>query len=329
LPSQPDRTAASPKAAVHPALLSSGPSARGPRGTAVRIRQNAVLYAFVAPASVFLLALLVYPIAFNIVTSFQSLTTSTLLSGEAPWVGVDNYASVLADESFLTAVVNSVVFTGASVVGHLLLGTVLALYFWRRFRGNGPMRSMFLIAYAIPIVVAAQVFRWLFDGQSGFISFLVEQVPSVEGPIYWLSDPALAMIAVIGVNLWIGTPFTMTAVTSALANIPVELHEAARIDGANSWQGFRFVTWPLIRPTVLAVTILGVIFTFKMFDLIWIMTRSGPANTTDILPTLAYRLVFVQFEFGRGAAILNLVFLVLFALSIAYLVAARREESAE
>jgi multiple sugar transport system permease protein len=286
-------------------------------------------YLFVVPAAVYLSALLVYPIAFNVVTSFQSLTTSNLMSGDAPWVGLDNYAAALGDPLFAKAVFNSVVFTATSVAGHLLLGLAFALYFWRPFPGSRTMRSLFLIAYAIPIVVVAQVFRWLLDGQSGLINALVEQVPGVVGPVYWLSDPSLALPAVICVNLWIGMPFTMTAVTGALATIPVELHEAAAIDGATRWRDFRHITWPLIRPTVLAVAILGVIFTFKLFDLIWVMTRGGPVNSTDVLPTIAYRLVFTQFEFGKGAAILNLVFLVLLVLSISYLAALRREEPAQ
>ena len=293
-----------------------------------RLRRSVSAYLFVAPAALYLGGLLAYPIVFNVLTSFQNLTTATLAHGGAPWVGLANYAAAIADPLFLTAVMNSVVFTAASVALHLVVGLGLALFFQRGFPGSRSMRSLFLVSYAIPVVAAAEVFRWLLDGQSGLVNYLLSSVHALSGPVYWLADPSLAMPSVIAVNAWLGMPFTMVALTAGLAGIPRELHEAAEIDGAGPWQRFRRITWPLLRPSFLAVTVLGVIFTFKLFDLIWITTQGGPANATDVLPTIAYRLVFTEFQFGKGAAILNIVFLALFALSVAYVLILRRGEDA-
>jgi multiple sugar transport system permease protein len=147
-----------------------------------------------------------------------------------------------------------------------------------------------------------------------------------DQPQYWLSDTKLALGAVIAVQLWLGIPFTMVNLLAGLSAIPAELHEAAELDGANAWRRFWDITWPLLRPTVAAATILSLIFAFKNFDLIWIATKGGPGNATTTLPTLAYQTAFEQFLFGRGAAILNLIFLACFVLALAYIVSLRREE---
>jgi multiple sugar transport system permease protein len=192
------------------------------------------------------------------------------------------------------------------------------------------MRSLYLIGYAIPVVVSAEVFRWMLDGRTGFVNWLLQSLhlQDPHRPVYWLADTSTALPALIGVQVWLGVPFTMIALTAGLTVIPADLYEAARIDGAGAWHRFRYVTWPHLRPTFFTVTILTVIFCFKSFDLVWIGTQGGPAGASEVLPTLAYRLVFQQFQFGQGAAVLNLVFLVLLILSGVYLYALHREERA-
>jgi multiple sugar transport system permease protein len=144
----------------------------------------------------------------------------------------------------------------------------------------------------------------------------------------WLEDPKKALGAVILINVWLGIPFNMIVILAGLRTLPAEIYEAASLDGAGPFARFRHITVPLLRPTMLAVGILGTIFTFKMFDVVWITTRGGPANATDLLPTVAYSEVFDQFLFGPGAAILNVMFVMLFLLSLLYLLALRREERA-
>jgi multiple sugar transport system permease protein len=177
----------------------------------------------------------------------------------------------------------------------------------------------------VPIVVSTQVFKWLLDGR-GAVNWLLQALGLQSSPEYWLSDTRTALIALIAVQLWLGVPFTMVNLLAGLSAIPAELHEAAAIDGANAWRRFWDITWPLLRPTALAATILSLIFAFKNFDLIWIATKGGPGTATTTLPTLAYQTAFTEFQFGPGAAILNVIFAACFVLALGYIVSLRREE---
>jgi multiple sugar transport system permease protein len=287
-----------------------------------------VPYLFVLPAILYLGVLLAYPVVVNVVTSFQQLTAINLLSGDAPWVGLANYRAAWHDPLAVSAAVHSVGYTAVAVTVQMTLALGLALLYSKAFPGARPLRSLYLIGYAIPVVVSAQVFRWMLDGRTGFVNWLFQtlHLQDPANPVYWLADTTTALPALIAVQVWLGVPFTMIALTAGLMTIPADLYEAARIDGAGAFARFRYVTWPHLRPTFLTVTILTVIFCFKSFDLVWIGTQGGPAGASEVLPTLAYRLVFQQFRFGEGAAVLNVVFLVLLVLSTVYLYALQREE---
>jgi multiple sugar transport system permease protein len=276
----------------------------------------------------FLGALLAYPMVVNVLTSFRQLTAINLLTGDAEWVGWRNYRSMLDTPATVSAAAHSVEFTAATVVIQMSLALGLALLYAQGFPGARPLRSLYLIGYAIPVVVSAQVFRWMLDGRTGFVNWVLQLVglQDASTPLYWLADTDTALPALVGIQVWLGVPFTMIALTAGLMVIPDELYEAAKIDGAGAFQRFRYVTWPHLRPTFFTVTILTVIFCFKSFDLVWIASQGGPAGASEVLPTLAYRMVFEQFQFGEGAAILNTVFLVLLALSALYLYAVHREE---
>jgi multiple sugar transport system permease protein len=298
---------------------------RPARAWARRIARAAMPYLFVAPVVAFLGALLVYPVVLNVVMSFQDRSLGNLVSGPAHWVGTSNYTAILRDPALRTAALHSVVYTAGSVAIQFVVALVLALFYSRRFPGARAMRSLFLVTYAIPIVVSAQVWKWLLDGR-GLINWALDGVGLQSQPDYWLSDTRLALPALIVVQVWLGIPFTMVNLLSGLTAIPQELHDAAAIDGANAWRRFWDVTWPLLRPTALAATILSVIFAFKNFDLIWIATKGGPGSSTETLPTLAYRTAFEEFLFGKGAAILDVIFAACFVLALGYILALRREE---
>jgi multiple sugar transport system permease protein len=275
-------------------------------------------YLFVLPAVAFLGALLVYPVVLNVLMSFQDVSAGNLLGG-AEWIGFENYRAAFADEVFVDAAWHSVTYAAVSVVVQLVAGTGLALFYAQSFPGARALRSLYMIAYAIPVVVSAELFRWLLDGRSGFVNWALG-----TRDVFWLADTSLALPAVIGIQVWLGVPFVMVSLTAGLVAIPREFGEAALIDGASAWQRFRWVTWPLLRPVVAATAVLSTIFTLKSFDLVWIATQGGPAGASEILPTLAYRLVFTSFLFGKGAAIMNVIFFVLFVLSLLYLRTDRR-----
>lgn len=286
-----------------------------------------VNYTFVLPAALFLMVFVAYPVVFNIRISFQDLRAINLLSGDAPFVGLDNYRSILANDVFIKSIGNTLIFTFGSIVFQLSIGLALALFYNLRFPGAQIMRGLYLIAWTIPIIVVGAVFRWMLDGQFGLFNYLLRSAGIVAGPIFWLSDQNLALGAVIFINIWLGIPFNMALLLAGLQGIPGELYEAAEIDGASRSSKFWHITLPLLRPALLAVLLLGLIYTFKVFDLIWVTTSGGPVNATHVISTLAYRTVFQQFSFGPGAAMLNLLFLVLFIISLFYLWNLRREEA--
>ena len=284
-----------------------------------------VNYTFVLPLALFLGAFIAYPVFFNITISFQDLRAINLLSGDAPFVGFDNYRAVLANPVFLQAIRNTLVFTAGSIIFQLTIGLALALFYNLNFPGSKIMRGLYLIAWTIPIIVVGAIFRWMFEGQVGIFNWLLGSFGVIDGPVFWLANRDLALGAVIFINIWLGIPFNMTLLLAGLQGIPNELYEAAEIDGASNPSKFWYITLPLLRPALLAVLLLGLIYTFRAFDLVWVTTSGGPVNATHLISTFAYRAVFQQFSFGPGAAMLNLLFLVLFGISLLYLWNLRRE----
>lgn len=283
-------------------------------------------YSFVLPAAIFLLFFIAYPVFFNIRISFQDLKAINLLSGDAPWVGLANYRKVLANPVFLQAARNTLVFTSGSIVFQLLFGLGLALFYNIEFPGNKIMRGLYLIAWTIPIIVVTSIFRWLLDGQAGVVNWLLLSLGLISEKISWLSNIDLALPALIFINVWLGIPFNMALLLAGLQGIPKELYEAASIDGASRVSKLRFITLPMLRPALIAVFLLGLIYTFKVFDLVWATTQGGPFNATHLVSTVAFRAIFSQFLFGEGAAMLNLLFIVLFGISLLYLWNLQNEE---
>ena len=183
------------------------PPRSGPRGS--RCWRALVPYLFVLPAVLFLSALLAYPLVLNLVMSFQDRTASNLLEGSAPWVGWDNYRTAFDDPQFAAAARHSVVFAVSSVALQLCVGLALALFYFRRFPGAATMRALYLIGYAVPVVITAQVYRWLLDGRTGFVNWLLSLFGLQHEPVYWLTDVDLALPALIVVQVWLGVPYTM------------------------------------------------------------------------------------------------------------------------
>jgi len=307
------------RAEVRPAQPSQRASKR-------RVTARWVHYSFVLPAALFLLVFIAYPVLFNLRMSFQDVRAANLLNGGAAWVGLDNYRTILANPVFQQAVRNTLLFTGGSVVFQLSLGLLLALFYNLTFPGSRVMRGLYLIAWTIPVIVVAAIFRWLFDGQVGVINYWLQNLSLIDDNVFWFSDPNVALGAIVFINIWLGIPFNMALLLAGLQGIPKEFYEAAEIDGASVPQRFAFITFPLLRPALFAVLLLGLIYTFKVFDVVWATTQGGPFNTTHLVATLAFRTIFGQFQFGTGAAMLNLLFVVLFAVSLLYLWTLRNEE---
>ncbi|NYI42473.1 multiple sugar transport system permease protein [Demequina lutea] len=284
--------------------------------------------AFLAPAVVYVLAYFAYPAIQNVIMSFQDYSATTFFTGEAPWVGLQNYRDVFGSPIFGTTVLNTLLFTAGSIVGQFVIGLLLAIFFSRRFPLNSVLRALLLLPWLIPLISSSSIWRWMLDPESGVINYVLLQLHMISTPIPWLTSPSLALLAVVIVNVWLGIPFNVTILYGGIKEVPSELYEAAALDGATGVRAFRYITWPLLRPVVTIVLVLGVIYTLKVFDIIIGLTGGGPANSTQTLATNSYQLSFGQFLFGQGAAVSNILIVFSMLFAALYLFRTRRQADA-
>ena len=290
-----------------------------------RRREEVYKVLFVVPAALTIVALFGYPVVKNLTMSFQEYTLRTFFTGKAPWVGLENYVTVVTDDVFSQALVNTALFTIGSIIGQFVIGMLLALFFHKNFPLNGVLRALFLLPWLIPLIVGSAAWRSLLEQDSGIINVTLENLGIIDTPIPWLTSPDVALIAVIIVNIWIGIPFNVTLLYSGLQDIPEELYEAGSLDGATGWKAFWHITWPNLRPVVSVLLMLGVIYTLKVLDIILGLTQGGPANATQTIATQSYQRSFVEFKFGQGAALSNILILISLVFAVVYLRATRRQ----
>lgn len=291
-----------------------------------RLWEAVAQWMFVVPAGTYLLLFFGYPIVKNVVMSFQQYTTTTFYTGAAPIVGLRNYTEILSSDLFSKALLTTVLFTAGSIAGQFVLGLALALFFHRRFPLGGLLRSLLLLPWLLPPVVSGTTWKWMFDTDTGVVNDALRNLHLVSSGIPWLTGTSQALMSVILVNIWVGVPFNTTILYAGLQDIPANLYEAAKLDGAGPVALFRHVTWPLLRPVVNVVLVLGVVYTVKALDIILVVTGGGPANATETLATQSYELSFQQFEFGRGAAMSNVLVAISLTFAFVYLRAHRRAQ---
>jgi multiple sugar transport system permease protein len=272
--------------------------------------------AFVAPAALALAALALYP---SLWVLWLSLQRRVPIFGIAHFVGLDHYAFLATDPRFWNAVRVTLVFTGASVALELALGLAVALTLQRQRAGRRLALSLLLLAWALPAVVTARLFEWLYHPAAGLVNLLLGQ------PLNWLGDPGLALPGLIAADVWRTMPFVALLCYARLLTIPAEVWEAARVDGAGPLATLRFVTLPLLRSILLVALLFRTLDALRAFDLMFVLTGGGPAGTTETLTVYAYRSLFQTLQLGFGAAIGVVIFALVMAVAAAYLRALRRE----
>jgi multiple sugar transport system permease protein len=266
--------------------------------------------AFLVPAVLYVLFAFVIPIVYNLILSFEQTSPATVSSLFAPFAGIQNYKLTLQQATTQSAIVRTFSFTVLSLLFQFLIGFSLALLFNLRFPLRRFARSLILVPWLLPLLVTGTIFKFLFQLQGGAVNQILVDVHLIHQPIGYLLSPGWAYVTVLITNIWIGVPFFTVLLYSALQDVPTELLEAARIDGAGPWQRLTRVTLPIIRPVIEVVFVLGFVFTVKVFDVVIGLTQGGPANSTQLIATWAYNLTFQDFEFGQGAA-LNTVLLLI------------------
>ena len=288
-------------------------------------RRSPLLYVFLCVPLAYLVALIGFPIAYNLVMSLQEVNLGNIDTLARPFLGLDNYLAAINDPTFRKVFVNTVVFAIANVVGQVGIGGLVAICFARNFAGAHYFRGLLLAAWLLPGLVVGTVWKWLFASQFGVINYVLSRLGLISEPVHWLSDPSKSMTALNICHIWFGMPFSMILIAAALTNISNDLYEAAALDGAGPFARFRYVTLPAISPALLAVACLVTISSLRSFDVIFAMTHGGPLDSTNVLPLLSYTASFEDFDFGRGAAIGMFAFVVVFLVALVYVRTVSRE----
>lgn len=289
------------------------------------IKEKRAGYVFVLPAILFLLLLVLYPLTYNITMSFRDVTLKTF-NAEQEFVGLKNYVDVLAMPVVRKAIFNTLFFTVVSLIFQFVIGFALVLLFAKKYGLSELSRGLLMVCWLIPVLVFATIWKWIFAGDtSGILNYILIQLHVIETPIRWLTTTNGAMTALIIANIWRGVPFNMLLLATGLTTLPMDVFEAAAIDGASKCQRFFRITIPLLKSTIISVITLGFINTFKVFDLIYVMTKGGPLDSTQILSTVSYKMSFSNFEFGQGAAVANIMLVLMLIVGFFHLKITDRE----
>jgi multiple sugar transport system permease protein len=274
------------------------------------------------PTIILLTLFIAYPFVKGIWISLTSASVGQV--GE--FVLFKNFVKIWHDSIFQRAAYNTFVYTAIATVAKLALGMWLAILLNRHFRGKRLVRAAMLLPFIVPTVLSTFAWKWMFDPTFSVLNWTLYQLGLIQVRIGWLTDPTLALLSVIAVNVWRGMPFYAISLLAGLQTVNPELHEAAAIDGATAWQRFWRITWPLLLPVTMVVTLFSVIQTFADFQLVYVLTGGGPANSTHLFATYAYQIGIITGLLGEGAAASLAMFPLLFVIVVIQLWYIRRVE---
>ncbi len=257
-------------------------------------------YLLILPGVLVVGLILIYPLFKGIISSFYYQPP---LAKTKAFIGLANYIKLFSDQIFIKSFSNSIVWTFTIVAAEYVIGLITALLFHEEFPGRNIYRSLILIPWVMPTIAAALTWKWIYEEQYGVLNHIFRSLGLISSNIAWLGSTKLAFPAVIIVAIWKGIPFVAVVLLAGLQNISSELYESASIEGANSWQRFWYITLPNLRGVSLITILLSCIWTFNQFDLVYIMTKGGPANSTQIIPVYTYLNAFNFFELNYATAI--------------------------
>jgi len=279
-----------------------------------------MLRLFLAPAMLAIAVMLYYPM---VGTFIESLFSTSFINPDPEFVGLANYAKVVGSKDFAAVLPNSVIWALAVVTLQNVIGFAAATLLNQGLPFQGTLRALVLMPFILPGVVTAILWRFMYDPQLGLLNSLLIRAGLLEENAAWLADPDTALAAVIVAAIWKGFPFSMLIYLAALQNVERSQIEAATLDGAGPWRRLVDVTLPAIREVILVNVVLTFILTFNYFDIVWVMTRGGPQNATQIFPTQLFETGFGQFRFGEAASYGVISILVLAAFVAVYVALSR------
>lgn len=278
-------------------------------------RRTRFAWLLAAPVLLYILVILLVPCLWGVFISFGERKVGQPME----FNGLGNYISLMKDKEFWNALWATVKFTTSAVVLKVVIGTGMALLLNMKLKGRSFFRSVLMLPWTLPILIATLTWKWLLSDVGGIFSYWLSQMGVVDRGFSFLSSSSMAMFAVVLVNVWKGAPFIGTSVLSGLQTIPQELYEAAEIDGAGTIAKFIHITLPLVKPTLMLSTVLTTIWTLNNFEGVWLLTGGGPAGSTQVLPIYTYLTAMSDNNLGRAMAvsILSMPILILLINSVA------------
>jgi multiple sugar transport system permease protein len=265
----------------------------------LKVNRTWLAWWFMLPAAAFLILFLAYPLGLGVWISF----TDARIGRTGSFIGFENYEWLWDDSVFWLSVFNTLLYTGVASAIKFAVGLYLAILLNEHLPFKAMLRAVVLIPFIVPTVLSAIAFWWLFDSQFSIISWSLRKIGLISSNIDFLGDVWNARWSVIFANIWRGVPFVAITLLAGLQTVSPSLYEAATIDGATRWQMFRYITYPLLTPIIAVVMTFSVLFTFTDFQLIWVLTRGGPVNATQLMATLSYQRAILGGQLGEGAAI--------------------------
>jgi len=262
-------------------------------------RRNLFPYLLNIPMLLYMCCVLLYALIWGIYLSF----TDKRIGAEATWIGLDNYIKLLQSPQYLNSITVTLKFTVCAIAGKLTFGTIMALTLNKEFKGKNLVRALLLLPWTIPMIVVALNWRWIFAGAGGVLNYMLRTTGLIERNLNWLGVPALAFLCILISDIWRGTPFFGNSILARLQTIPKVYYEASRIDGANAFQQFIYITLPNIKNTLLVTTLVSTIWTLNAFGFIWNLTAGGPNHTTELMSVFSYLTAMSNRMLGRGLAV--------------------------
>ncbi|MFV0466880.1 MAG: carbohydrate ABC transporter permease [Lachnospiraceae bacterium] len=270
------------------------------KGKSIKITKKSKIapYGFIAPATITILLLVLYPILYGIYISFFD----TNLVNKWNFVGLRYYWKALIDTSFQQSLVKTLIFTVCVVAGHFFFGFVFASILKLNIKFRTIMRGILILPWLFPDVVIAYIFKWILNTQGGILNELLMHFGIIDNPIGWLGTSATAFPCIILISIWKGYPLVMIQILAGLQTISDDLYEAGQIDGTSFWQTIIYITLPSIKPILTTILILDTVWVFKQFTMIWLLTAGGPGNSTMVSAVEIYKNAFTYFKFGLASA---------------------------
>lgn len=305
-----------------PRAAAVSPAAAPPRRAG--LLSGGVAYLLILPAFLLAALIVLWPLATITNISLHDVNRFGQLRG---YSGLANFADLWRDPDFIATLWRTAIWTIGVVGGTLILSIPVALVLNRDFYGRGLARIIIMLPWSVSVTMTAVVWRWALNGESGLLNSALRSVGVLDHNVVWLASAATAFPVQIFIGILVSIPFTVTVFLAGLSSVPEDIYEAAALEGASSWQQFRSLTLPMLRPFITLAVVLNVIYVFNSFPIIWVLTQGGPANSTDILVTYLYKLAFRFGQMGQAAGVSIIMFAILLAFTLLYVRLVSRTET--